>query len=202
MMAASSSLRVAVLAVVLVFVVAGTSFGISQYLISEAKVEGKDIAQKRTQEREHQEKATKHRDNLLDVLRKVEVQLASNPSDSMLVASAANICYDLGEFEKAERYYRMFLNNISPGNVAAMIDLSFVLYQQNKVDEALELMNVVLKQDPNNQIALINKGYMLIQSGKVKEAVEVMKVCASINPNSEHGKTAIAFLKESISQKN
>ncbi|NQW30530.1 MAG: hypothetical protein HQ472_08460 [Ignavibacteria bacterium] len=198
MSSSASNLRVGVLGVVLVLVIGGSSFAISQYLISEAKVNGKDIAQKRTQEREHQEKATKHRENLLDILSKVETQLAKSPTDSMLIASAANISYDLGMFDTAETYYRLFLEKIDPQNTAAQIDLSYVLFQQGKNSDALAMMDGVVKREPNNQVALINKGYMLVQGGKIKEAVEVMKYCAKVDPNSEYGKTAIEFLRNSV----
>ena len=179
-------------------IVLGVSFiswGINKYLVDQAIEEGRPRAEERTAQRERHDKAQARVDTLETVLGELSARLDENPTDSMLVISAANIAYDLARYAEAERYYNLFLENIDPSNVAARIDLSFVTFQQGRTEEAFEMLHKVIKQEPSNQTAMFNLAYLYDQSGQQEEALDWMTKCRDADPTSQLGKQAIQVIE-------
>jgi len=196
-----STSSIAILASVGVLVIAGTSYGINRVLVQQAVEEGKPkadsiaAAQHATSAPEEDPQVEARRLQLTRLLDTVEVKLQATPRDSMLVISAANLAYDLGDFDRAERHYRTFLEKIDPKNAQVTIDYGFVLFQLGRADEGIAKVEGVVKRQPTNQTALYNLGIMHIRSNKPETAVTWMKRCQSVNPTSDVGKRAAAVLE-------
>lgn len=176
-------------------IVAGTSFGIHRWTVSEAIEEGRPTADRRNVERTQQQQAAARIDTLTNLLTVLEQKLEERPLDSMLVISAANVAYDLGNFEKAERYYRTFLEKIDPNNTNAKVDMSFVVFQAGRRDEAIQILRDVVAAEPKNQIAMYNLAYMLDQTGDAAGSMDMMKKVRDADPTSQLGQQAAALLK-------
>ena len=84
-----------------------------------------------------------------------------NPQNADILAEIGNLYYDLGEYDKAIVQYRKSLD-IKPLNPYVETDLATCLYKLNRNDEALSILNNVLKYRPDFQQALYNKGIILI----------------------------------------
>ena len=179
----------------IVVVVAGTSYTVHRWTVSEAVEAGRQTAERRTAERTMQEQKTARVDTLVKLLTVLEQKLVERPLDSMLVISAANITYDLGQFDKAERYYRTYIDKIDNSSVPAQIDLAYVIFQQGRKDEAADLLRSIISRDPKNQMAMYNLAYMLDQMGDSKGSKEMMQNVRDVDPTSQLGQTASALLK-------
>lgn len=60
-------------------------------------------------------------------------------------------------------------------NIQKNLQLAFQLFNQQNYDEALSILNKVLKKDPKHPMVLSNKGLILIKIGKIDEATESLK---------------------------
>jgi len=86
---------------------------------------------------------------------------AEDPQNADIRAEIGNTYYDLGEYEKAVAQYRKSLE-IQPRNPYVETDLATCLHYLNRHDEALQILDNVLKYQPDFQQALYNKGIVLI----------------------------------------
>ncbi len=127
----------------------------------------------------------------------------------------AVVFYELGEVEEAINHYYKALE-IDSNNLDVLNNLSIVLMQHNRVDEAIKLLEVACKNEflynnlavayrekkefekayinikksleinPQNGEALFNKGLILLDLNKIVEALEFCNRAISINPNREY----------------
>ena len=118
----------------IVLSVSAKSFSVHRWIVNDAIEEGRPIATERTAQREAQEREAARTDTLTSLLGVLELRLQEKPLDSMLVISAANVAYDLGQFEQAETYYRRFIDSIDTDHPAAQIDLSYVVFRSGGRD--------------------------------------------------------------------
>ncbi len=193
----------------IVLLVSGTSFGISRYIVTKNTDAARPIAEERNKQRQlqsqaaQQQKAQQERTSKLEgLLQELEDRMKQTPTDSMLVISAANMAYDLQQYQKAETYYRMFLEKIDPKNVNARIDLAFVVFQSGREAEGLGILRSVIGSQPSNQTALYNAAYLYSQSGNKDSAAYFLETCVRVDPNSEAGRNAAAVLQQLRTQPN
>jgi len=90
---------------------------------------------------------------------------AEDPQNADIPAEIGNTYYDLGEYDKAVAQYRRSLE-LRPGNPYVETDLATCLHNLNRHDEALLVLNNVLKYRPDFPQALYNKGIVLIYGKK------------------------------------
>ena len=181
---------------VIVVGVAGLSFSIHRWIVSEGIEEGRSIAEERTAQREQQASAAARIDTLTSLLGVLELRLADKPLYSMLVISAANVAYDLGRYELAETMYRRFIDSIDTQNTAARIDLAYVVFRGGRQDDGVDILKDVLNRDPSDQTAMFNMAYMLDQMGRTDEALKQMMACRDADPDSQLGQQAAAIISQ------
>ena len=176
--------------------VSAISFSVHRWILSEATEEGRPIAEQRAEQRATQERQIARTDTLTSLLGVLEQKLQDEPLDSMLVISAANVAYDLGDVERAERYYRRFIDSIDSENPAPRIDLSYVVFRDGREDEAIGLLEDVIERYPDNQTAMFNMAYMMDQMGRTDEAISWMERCRDTNPDTPLGRQAASILEQ------
>jgi len=180
----------------IVLSIAAITFSVHRYLVNKAVEEGRPVAEQHDAERTAQDQAQARQDTLRQLLTELSARVETSPDDSMLVISAANIAYDLGNFEEAERFYRLFLDNIDPHSNSARIDLSYVVFRQGRTEEAFDMLNMIIKKAPSNQTAMFNLAYMYDQAGQSDKAVQWMQRVVKTDPNSELGQRAQMILEQ------
>lgn len=84
-----------------------------------------------------------------------------NPQNADIQAEIGNIYYDRKEYDKAIVYYQKSLD-LQPGNPSVETDLATCLHYTGRDDEALRLLDNVIKNRPDFLQALYNKGIVLI----------------------------------------
>ncbi len=185
-----SPTTIIVLALLIVLLVGGGSYAISRYVISGNSEKGKGLAEQRAAERSRQQGATSRNTTLTRLLTSLEDSLQTRPLDSMLLISAANISYDLEQFDKAARYYEMFLKEIDPSNAAIRIDYAYSLYKTGKQAAGKSVLEGIIQRDPRNQAALLNLAVMFAQDRQFDEALKWFTRCRDTDPASDLGKRA------------
>jgi tetratricopeptide (TPR) repeat protein len=174
----------------IVMAVTAISYSVYRLRVSYAVEEGRPKVEAREAQRNEEARAQARTDTLETLLAELRSRIDAAPQDSMLVISAANIAYDLGRFDEAERYYTLFLENIDPGNVSARIDLSYVIFRNGRQEEALGMLHDIIRRDPRQQTAMFNLAYLYDQSGEPDKAVQWMENVVKADPESALGKRA------------
>ncbi|MFM8772106.1 MAG: tetratricopeptide repeat protein [Candidatus Kapaibacterium sp.] len=184
------------IAVTIVGVVGLGSWALSRMAISANIDAGKEKALQRASQRHSEEESVARERKLTSLLATIEDSLIARPLDSMLVVSAANISYDLGQFERASKYYRRFLDSIEPSEMAVRVDYAYSLFQTGKQNEAIAELEAVIRKEPKNQSALFNIAVMYTQLRNKDLAVTWFTRCQQADPSSEIGQRAAMALKE------
>ena len=96
-----------------------------------------------------------------------------DPQDAAVQAEIGNIYFDREEYDKAIPFYRKSME-LRPGDPYVETDLATCFYHLNRDDEALKILDEVLKNQPDFQQALYNKGVILIHGkNNIKEGLAV-----------------------------
>jgi tetratricopeptide (TPR) repeat protein len=84
-----------------------------------------------------------------------------DPQNAEIQAAIGNIYFDRKEYDKAIVYYQKSLD-LRPGNPNVETDLATCFHDTGRNDEALKLLDNVIKNRPDFLQALYNKGIVLI----------------------------------------
>ena len=182
--------RPIMVAVAGVLLVAGVSFGITRWQISDARAAGKAKADSAAAANAPMLAEQAKRDTLERLLNTVMERAQSMPNDSMLVISAANIAYNLERYDVAERFYRRFLDSIDAGNVNVRIDFAYTVYMNGRMDEAVGILQGILARAPKNQAAMYNLGILYLRSDDTERGLQWMKKCRDVDSTSDVGQRA------------
>lgn len=184
-------------------IAAGGSYAVVRYRVAQDVETGKELAEQRASQQREQQLADslqvrmeQRKRSLSGLLRVVEDSLRARPLDSMLLISAGNISYDIGEFDKAVRFYRSFLTSVDPSNTMVSIDYAYALYASGKQSEGIDEMKRVISRAPTNQAALLNLAAMYGQMNQLDEAVVWFTKCRDVNASTDYGKRASMALDE------
>lgn len=180
----------------IIVVVGGGSWALSRMAISANIDAGREKALARAAERQEGDEASARQQKLTSLLATIEDSLGTRPLDSMLVISAANIAYDLGQFVKASRLYRRFLDSIDASASTVRIDYAYALFQTGQQQQAITELEGVIRKEPKNQSALFNIAVMYAQLQRLEDAVTWFKRCQQADPQSPIGQRAALALEQ------
>lgn len=187
--------RIAAAAAVAVCVIAGTSWAVHRWVVSTAVEQGAAKRDSLAALEKQSSTEAALRERKIGLLAEIQDSLRTRPNDSMLIISAANIAYDVEQFDVAERYYRLFLEKIDPANKNVRIDHAYSVFRTGRQDEAFALLRKVIDNDPKDQVALFNLGIMYAQAGQLDKAVTWLRTCVDANPDSPIGRQAADAVK-------
>jgi tetratricopeptide (TPR) repeat protein len=135
---------------------------------------------------------------LRDQLMKQEEILKTKPNDQDALVSAANLNFDLKNYEKAAEYYDHAVKN-DPNNVNLITDLGSSWLWMNQPIKAIEYYDRSLKIDPNHFQTLMNLGIARMSSGNRAGAAEAWEKLVSVypdHPEAQMLRDAIKRLRE------
>jgi tetratricopeptide (TPR) repeat protein len=135
---------------------------------------------------------------LREQLVKQEEVLKTKPNDQDALVSAANLNFDLKNYEKAAEYYDRAVKN-DPNNVNLITDLGSSWLWMNQPVKAIEYYDRSLKIDPNHFQTLMNLGIARMSAGNRPGAAEVWEKLVSIypdHPEAQMLRDAIKRLRE------
>jgi Flp pilus assembly protein TadD len=87
-----------------------------------------------------------------------------------------------GEFPEAERHFRAALEK--KPNTQTHAGLGFVLWQLDRVDEAIAQLQHAIEVDPENAAAYDQLGTILVQQGKLEEAASTYRRLVGTRPSA------------------
>jgi len=120
--------------------------------------------------------------------------LAVDPENAEGIRISANLAYDRGEFDVAEKGFVRFLSK-NPNDPSALTDLGSALLFQNRPEEAITQYRRALETDANFLQARFNLGITLQKQGKSQEALVELQKAAELAKEPEqkqHIENAIA----------
>ena len=100
--------------------------------------------------------------------------------------------YANGELEQALSQFQKALD-INPAFERARIMVALVLFKQQRLDDALQVLTLILKDNPDNAIALNVKGNILLAQKRYDEGMEALDKATELNPG-----LVDAFLKKGV----
>jgi predicted Zn-dependent protease len=86
-------------------------------------------------------------------------QLKRDPNNSDLLVQVGNIYRTTHQFKEAGEYYDKALK-VNPKNVAVRTEFASALYYNGDVDQAIEQLNQLLRDNPKDANSLFNLGVM------------------------------------------
>ena len=98
-----------------------------------------------------------------------------------LIGQASQL-HQAGRYAEAEPFYLRALD-LFPGNYPALHLLGLLRLQQNRIEEAISLMERALKAQPNVPETLANYGMALKAAGRHGEALAVLNKEVALRPN-------------------
>jgi len=140
--------------------------------------------------------AQERQSRLTGLLATLEDSLKTRPLDSMMVVSAGNISYDLGQFDKAARYYQIFLGKIDPSNTAVRIDYAYALFQMGRGGDGMQELRSIIDREPKNQSALFKLAVMYAQKQDVEQAMHWFRQCRQVDSTSAIGERAALAIQQ------
>jgi tetratricopeptide (TPR) repeat protein len=114
-------------------------------------------------------------DNRLGVAEAVAVQhLRGSPGDVVALRMLADIAFRRSDSQAAERHLTECLE-LAPGYAAARYDLARLLYEQQRMAEALPLIERLLATEPRNAAYLTLKAQSIRLVGRIVESIAIME---------------------------
>lgn len=132
-------------------------------------------------------------------IQELEKKVNANPGDMMQTLQLANLLQDHSFYEKAIRYYKIYLEE-NPTDADARVDMGICYKELNNLTDAEMEMKKALVSAPKHVNAHFNLGIVYRSEGKYQESNEWFKKTVALNPNSEVGRRAQQLLTQNKSQ--
>jgi len=127
----------------------------------------------------------------LDAIQQV-LKVAPDHMPSLLVAGA--IQYALGANEQAEQYVKRYLES-NPGNAYATKLLASIMLKNNEPQEALSVLNPMVKQGSSDPQLLSLAGESYMRSKDFPKASEYFEKASALEPQAPMIRTALGMSK-------
>lgn len=105
------------------------------------------------------------------------------PDNSHVLITLARIHNEMGHLDKAEKYFREHLE-IRPNDSQVLSELSKNLHIQGKSDEAITLLDLIMKLYPwEERTVTSNKALIQLERGNLEEAEKLLLKSIELDPN-------------------
>jgi len=128
--------------------------------------------------------------NLEKALNTALESIALNETDDNAQMLVATIQYEIGHPNDAIAYFEKAVN-LKPDNIQYRYNFSLALKNIHRYNEALEQLNVALKNEPNNISCINEAGLINIELGDHQKAKRYLSKSHDLDPNN---KTTLVFL--------
>jgi tetratricopeptide (TPR) repeat protein len=116
----------------------------------------------------------------------ISVLKDNSSSEASIATRLASVYSEAGILDKSEEYYRQALL-LEPEKPVRLNNLAwFLIYNDRKVNEGLELIDKALESDPDNYGYLDTKGWGLYKKSKYEEALEILEKSWNLKPLYDH----------------
>ncbi len=130
-----------------------------------------------------------------ETLQRLQKRLEADAHDVVAMDSLAAMYAIAGSYDKASKYYERHLE-IEPDNLDVKMMLAHSYFQLQRLDDAMKLVQSVLKKEPTNALALFNLGVIYSSQGKQKEATQHLQIIIDTYPGTEWANRAQQLIHE------
>ncbi len=141
-------------------------------------------------------------------LQTFQSNIESNPEDADAYYNIAAVHHQLGrinrdatQYTQAEQYYRIALSK-NPNHASAYRGLSVWLMEQNRKEEALELLRQWTLLSPDRADPKIEYARLLQENGRNHEAIDYLAAAVALEPRNARAHRALGYLRESTNEIN
>src|SRR5512139_1904179 len=127
----------------------------------------------------------------------VRARLRSDPDDAAALALLAEIAGHFGYLPEAEKILRRVLE-LAPAFRSARLSLAATVHRRKRTDEALALIEDILREDPNQLDALGFKAAMLVEVRRLDEGIATYEQILARAPTDALRWMNYAFLLKTI----
>lgn len=113
-----------------------------------------------------------------------------------LYVEIAGAYQDQNFYEEAAAYYKKAMDLLPPADPAVPFNLAEILFQDNKVDEAIQYYELAAKLKPENGLYELKLGYAFLNKGDVPAAVEHFEKFLTLSPNDPQAESIRKLIKE------
>lgn len=132
-------------------------------------------------------------------LKELKEILRNEPNNLPALVTIGNYYFDRKQYSKAITYYQKALD-IQPENNNVRTDMAIALFNLGRVDDALNQLEIAIKNDPKHALAHFNRAIILWQGkGNLKEAKKEFENYLKLEPQgklSQEAKAAIEKINE------
>ena len=127
------------------------------------------------------------KNNFSTALSKTETLYKKYPNDRILIKLFASIYFNLGQWEKALRYYKEVLNFESQKfKIYCNIGVSY--FQLGKINKSIIAFKDAINDNPNFDIAYDNLGISYLELGKYEDAIQNFILSLKLNEKNFNSK--------------
>ena len=127
------------------------------------------------------------KNNYSNALGKTETLYKKYPNDRILIKLFASIYFNLGQWEKALRYYKQVLNFESQKfKIYCNIGVSY--FQLGKINKSIIAFKDAINDNPNFDIAYDNLGISYLELGKYEDAIQNFVLSLKLNEKNFNSK--------------
>jgi|Deesub1362A_J573_1020465.scaffolds.fasta_scaffold05938_2 PhoH-like ATPase len=129
-------------------------------------------------------------------LKELKEILRNDPNNLPALVTIGNYYFDRKQYSKAITYYQKALD-IQPGNNNVRTDMAIALFNLGRVDDALNQLEIAIKNDPKHALAHFNRAIILWQGkGNLKEAKKEFENYLKLEPQGKLSQEAKAALQK------
>ncbi len=129
-------------------------------------------------------------------LKELKEILRNDPNNLPALVTIGNYYFDRKQYSKAITYYQKALD-IQPQNNNVRTDMAIALFNLGRVDDALNQLEIAIKNDPKHALAHFNRAIILWQGkGNLKEAKKEFENYLKLEPQGKLSQEAKAALQK------
>ena len=174
---------------IIIAVIVAIVFGIGGYLVG-SKSGGKGETVYHSAGGETQQQGS----NATDMLKELQATLKKNPGSFEVTISLADAYFEQKYYEESIKYYKKAIE-IDPSRPWGYNAIGLALHYLGRPNDALEYIELGIKQNPYHQQIWLTKGFILAYGMADRDGAKTAwEKAKAINPDSRVGKAADEYL--------
>ncbi len=121
---------------------------------------------------------------VIEKLEEEKSDLKGNDTASSVYASLGELYMDRNDFEKAKEYFEKSID-IDPSNHALSYNVAEILFNSNRIDEAIHYYQLTAKIKPDWPKSYLKLGYCYLNKGEMETAIDYLNRFIELSPEDD-----------------
>lgn len=137
---------------------------------------------------------------VLEKMKEEKDDLKGNKMASSIYSSLGGLYMDQNDFEKAKEYFEKSID-IDPSNHALSYNVAEILFNLNKIDEAIHYYKLAAKIKPDWPKSYLKLGYCYLNKGEMETAIDYLNKFVELSPEDDPQKSSVKDLIKQLEKK-